>query len=54
MAGEIHWKFRIDMCTRLYLKLNAFHETIIKAMHVGQRKMKYILFEISSVVPLAT
>ena len=54
MRGEIDWKIKGDMCTLLYLKQNAFHETIIKAMHVGQRKMKYILFEISSVVPLAT
>ena len=54
MGGEIDWKFKIDMCTLLYLKQNAFHETIIKAMYVGQRKMKYILFEISTVMPLAT
>ena len=54
MGGEIDRKFKTGMCTLLYSKQNAFHEMIIKAMHVGQRKMKYILFEISSVVPLAT
>ena len=53
-GGEIDWKFKTDMCTLLHLRQNAFHETIIKAMQVGRRKMKYILFEISSVVPLAT
>ena len=54
MRGEIDWKSKIDMCTLLYLKQNPFHETITKAMQVGQKKMKYILFEISSAVPLAT
>ena len=54
MGGEIDWKFKTGMCTLLYLKQNAFHETIIKAMHDAQRKMKYILFEISTVMPLAT
>ena len=54
MGGEIDWNFKIDMCTLLHLKQNAFHETIVKAMQVGQRKMKYIVFEISSVLPLAT
>ena len=38
MGGEIDWKFKIDMCTLLYLKQNAFHETITKAMQVGQIK----------------
>ena len=37
-GGEIDWKFKIDMCTLLYLRQNAFHETIIKAMQVGQIK----------------
>ena len=61
MRGEIDWKFKSDMCTLLYLKQNASHETIIKAMQERKsnaswpnKKMKYILFEISSVVPLAT
>ena len=61
MRGERDWKFKIDMCTELYLKQNASHETIIKAMQERKsnaswpnKKMKYILFEISSVVPLAT
>ena len=38
MRGEIDWKFKIDMCRLLYLKQNAFHETITKAMQVGQIK----------------
>ena len=38
LGGEIEWKFKIDMCTLLYLKQNAFHETIIKAVQVGQIK----------------
>ena len=61
MRREIDWKSKIDMCTPLYFKQNAFHETIIKAMQERKsnaswpnKKMKYILFEISSVVPLAT
>ena len=37
-GGRDDWKFKINMCTLLYLKQNAFHETIIKAMHVGQIK----------------
>ena len=53
MGGEKDWKFKIDMCTLLYLKQKAFHETVIKAMQVGQIE-RCILFEISSVVPLAT
>ena len=60
MRGEIDWKFKSDMRTLLYLKQNASHETIIKAMQERKsnaswpnKKMKYILFEISSVVPLA-
>ena len=32
MRGEIEWKFKSDMCTLLYLKQHAFHETTIKAM----------------------
>ena len=61
MRGEIDWKFKSDMCTLLYLKQHAFHETTIKAMQEKKsnaswpnKKMKYIMFEISSVVPLAT
>ena len=38
MGGEIDRKFKIDMCTLLHLKQNAFHETIIEAMQVGQIK----------------
>ena len=38
MRGAIHWKFKIDMCTLLYLKQNDFHETITKAIQVGQIK----------------
>ena len=38
LGGEIEWKFKIDMFTLLYLKQNAFHETIIKAVQVGQIK----------------
>ena len=37
-GGEIDWKFKTDMCTLLYLKQNAFHEIIIKAMQVGEIK----------------
>ena len=37
-GGEIDWKFKTDMCTLLHLRQNAFHETIIKAMQVGQIK----------------
>ena len=37
-GGEIEWKFKTDMCTLLYLKQNAFHETIIKAVQVGRIK----------------
>ena len=38
MRREIDWKSKIDMCTLLYFKQNAFHETITKAMQVGQIK----------------
>ena len=38
MRGKIDWKFKIDMCTLLYLKQSAFHETVIKAMKVGKIK----------------
>ena len=36
MRGEIDWKIKGDMCTLLYLKQNASHETITKAMRIGQ------------------
>ena len=36
MRGEIDWKMKGDMCTLLYLKQNASHETITKAMRIGQ------------------
>ena len=42
-GGRDDWKFKINMCTLLYLKQNAFHETIIKAMQVGQIK-RWCLF----------
>ena len=38
MGRERDWNLKIDMCTLLYLKQNAFHETIIKAMQVGKIK----------------
>ena len=38
MRGEIYWKIKSDMCRLLYFKQNAFHETITKAMQVGQIK----------------
>ena len=35
---RVDWKFKIDMCTLLYLKQSAFHETVIKGMQVGKIK----------------